>query len=116
MTARTVPSEAEILRQCLQYLQLRHIAAWRSNTGAARLSGKGGRVRLVRFGVPGQPDVLGVLSPSGRMLAVEVKRPGKTPTAAQAAFLAAVRAAGGVAGCVHSVDELVELLRGAGRA
>lgn len=41
---------------------------WRANTGAAMVHG-----RLVRFGVPGQGDISGLISPSGRRLEIEVK-------------------------------------------
>ena len=101
MNALPPPSEAEVLRQVLAWLQLQRVPHWRANTGAARL-GK----RFVRFGPAGQADILGLLPPSGRLLAIEVKRPGGRVRAAQKAFLAAIAAAGGVALVVHSVDEL----------
>lgn len=44
----------------------------RVNTGAAML-GEGKGRRLVRFGVPGTADICGLLSPSGRLLMIEVK-------------------------------------------
>src|SRR5438067_1269941 len=69
------PRETDIVRACLQLLQLRKVPAWRNNTGAAAFAA-GGRRRFVRFGVAGAADVFGVLPPSGRLLAVEVKVPG----------------------------------------
>jgi hypothetical protein len=100
------PREAVILRQILDYLRLLRIPAWRANSGQMTVEA-GGRVRRVRFnGAAGCSDVLGLLPPSGRFLAVEVKRPGRKPTASQQGFLDAVTAAGGLAVCVHSVREL----------
>jgi hypothetical protein len=42
-----------------------------------------------------------------------MKRPGQKPTEAQSAFLRNVRAAGGLAVVVHSVQELERVLLGA---
>jgi hypothetical protein len=91
------PTESSLVKACLQLLQLRRIPCWRQNTGCAAFAGPAGRKRFVRFSTPGAADVLGVLPPSGRLLAVEVKRPGGKLTAAQAAFIDHVRAAGGLA-------------------
>jgi hypothetical protein len=108
------PREAELVRQVLQLLRLLGVPAWRCNSGAATF-GQGGRQRFVKFcGAEGCADVLGLLPPSGRFLAVEVKRPGGRPTAAQAAFLANVAAAGGLALVVHSAAELRAALAAAG--
>lgn len=111
---RAVITEAEVLAHCLAYLRHAGVTHWRANTGAARLPGKGGRQQLVRFGVPGQSDILAVIAPQGRLLAIEVKRPGGRATAAQRAFQQNVVAAGGFAGVVHSVEELRALLSSAG--
>jgi len=110
------PLEADILRQCLQYLQLRGVLCWRQNQGA--ISGThNGKRRFLRFtSMEGVSDILGILPPTGRFLAVEVKRPGKNPTPQQAAFLGIVRQCGGLAVCVHSLDELQEVLDGAALA
>jgi hypothetical protein len=95
----------------LQLLQLRRIPAWRNNTGAAAFADAAGRKRFVRFSTPGAADIHGVLPPSGRFLAVEVKRPGGRLTPAQAAFLDCIRTSGGLAVVAHGVDDLAEALR-----
>jgi hypothetical protein len=104
------PTESSLVKACLAYLQLAKVPAWRNNSGAAAFAGPAGR-RFVRFSVEGCSDILGVLPPSGRLLAVECKRPGGKLTAAQAAFLSAVGAAGGLAFVVRSVDDLAAALR-----
>lgn len=98
---------------------------WRNANGVYR--GYGGRVRA---GLPkGSADLVGVLSvlavlpesytragspvwaegsPAsrvGRFIALEVKRPGEEPEPHQVAWLADVRARGGFAAVVRSVDE-----------
>lgn len=57
----------------------------------------------------GSSDLIGI-TPDGRFLAIEVKRPGKTATPEQRAFVSLVRAMGGVAGVCHSVEEFLALL------
>lgn len=58
----------------------------------------------VRYGLaPGSSDLVGI-GPRGRFLALEVKQPGKKPTEEQERFIAIVRAAGGVAEVVTSVE------------
>jgi hypothetical protein len=107
------PTETALVKACLQLLQLRRIPAWRQNSGCATF-GAGGKRRFVRFAVEGCADILGVLPPSGRLLAVEVKREGGKLTPAQVAFLDNVRDAGGLAVVAHGVDDLAEALRQAG--
>jgi hypothetical protein len=106
-------TETDLVRACLQLLALRKIPCWRQNTGCATFAA-GGRRRFVRFSTPGASDILGVLPPAGRMLAVEVKKPGGRLTASQRQFLDAVRAAGGCALVVRSVDELIAALAAEG--
>lgn len=112
MSVKLPVAERDILKACLDYLTLRRIPAWRSNTGATVAEYKG-RKRLIRYGVKGHGDIAGIL-PGGRALFIETKRPGKQPTEAQEAFLANVRAVGGVALVVHSLDELIAGLESEG--
>lgn len=66
---------------------------------------------LKRMGVtPGVADFL-LVAPEGAMLhALEIKRRGKKPTEAQSRFLAAVRAAGGMAAWVGSYEAALDIL------
>lgn len=97
------PRESALVRACLELLAARRIPAWRQNQGALRKD----RGRLVRFsGARGISDIIGILPPAGRLLAVECKMPGGRLTADQAAFLDGVRAMGGLSLVVRSVDEL----------
>jgi Holliday junction resolvase len=56
----------------------------------------------------GQPDIFGCFD--GRMLALEVKRPGETPTKLQRARLKRWAKAGAIAAVVCSRDQVKELL------
>jgi hypothetical protein len=110
--------ERDIQRACLDYLSYRGIFAWRNNnvgicdprTGAFRF-----------HGLRGVSDILGIFPQTvdtvghgrqifGNFLAIEVKQPGKKPTADQQAFLDAISQRGGIGICVHSVEELEQAL------
>lgn len=105
------PRESEIVSACLQLLKMRGVLAWRANQVPVPLK-KGGFRRFA--GLKGVSDILGILSPGGQFLAVEVKRPGGRLRKEQAWFLNAVEKAGGIALCVHSVDELDQDLKAIG--
>lgn len=98
-------SESVVLKQCLEYLQLRGIFCWRNNSGAVKM-GKS----FVRFGMPGSSDILGIL-PNGQFLAVECKREkGGILSDKQVEFLNRIKENGGVAVVVHSVNDLEKIL------
>lgn len=78
--------------------------AARNNTGLLRDA----RGVPVRYGLGvGSADIVGcvLMGLYGRMLALEVKREGKRPTADQSMWLARVRRVGAYAAIVCSVDE-----------
>lgn len=104
------PRESDIQRSILQYLALRGIPAWRNNSGARPL-GEGQARRYIRMGPKGSADILGVLPPSGRLLAIEVKRPGSKPTAHQTAWLEQMRAAGAVCVVACGLEDVLRVLR-----
>lgn len=96
------PREGDLVRQCLAYLALQNIPAWRMNTGATRAG-----ERFIRFGTPGMADIIGIY-PGGRFLAVETKSPKGRLRPTQEVWLGRVRDAGGVALVVRSLDDLVK--------
>jgi len=103
--------ERDLVRDVLAYLDTRGIFAWRNNTGGIRAE-YGEKKRFFRFGAPGSGDVFGVLA-GGRFLSIECKVRGNKPTLAQDEWIGRVRQAGGVAGVVHDLQELGQLLKGA---
>jgi hypothetical protein len=62
----------------------------------------------------GIPDLIGCYE--GRFVGLEVKRPGKPLTQLQAHTLKQIKAAGGVAAVVHSVEEAMTVLRSVTRS
>lgn len=113
MTAYRPLSEAEIQAQIIEYLTLRQIFHWRSNTGAAKYSyqDKDGQKkdRFVRYGSPGVADIIGIYR--SRMLAIEVKSVKGRLEPEQRAFLENVKAHGGIAILARSLEDVQEVLR-----
>ena len=97
---RGAVSESAIVAQCLEWLALRRIFAWRNNTGSATVDG-----RFIRYGHPGSGDILGVL-PDGRFLSVECKTATGRQSKAQKLFQKMVESRGGVYVLARSSDDL----------
>ncbi len=101
-------SERQIQRRILLDLSDRGLFVWRNETGAARsMDGK----RVIRFGLPGSPDILG-LAPGGRALGVEVKTATGKQRPDQAAFQKAFEAAGGLYILARSPEEAIAAIFG----
>lgn len=105
------PLEHDIQTAILRYLAVDRRIAWakRFNTGAHRITGTDAKGRptrrFIRYAFPGCADVLGQLV-TGHFLAVEVKRPGEDASEDQAAFLAEVDAAGGLAILARRIEDV----------
>jgi hypothetical protein len=92
--------ESDVLAGALALLQMRGAIVWRCNAGMAFRGGQ--PIRLAPAGVC---DIVGLL-PGGRFIGVETKRKGGRLRPAQAAFLASVEAAGGVALLIDDLGQL----------
>lgn len=109
---RPEPPESAVLAACLRALELHPRVAWacRVNSGAMTGTDANGKRRFIRFnGMPGMSDIIGQTR-NGTFLAVECKRPSGRLTDDQRAFLDRVQAAGGVAVCARSVDDVIAAL------
>lgn len=82
---------------------------WRANTGMARMGN-----RVVRFGLPGQADISGLLR-TGRRLEVEVKTRTGKQTPEQAAFQAQIFQYGGLYLLARDIDSTLDAVRSATR-
>lgn len=90
------PLERALVRQILVYLRSLPNAEFRK------------RPPVYVTGHKGDPDIFGSLG--SRHVELEVKRPGEKLTKLQAAMLERWKAAGAIAGVVHSVEEAKQLL------
>jgi hypothetical protein len=86
------PTEKEIKRSIRRYLDMRGIFNWNQWQG--------------QMSVKGVPDIVGILPGGGRILAIEVKRPGGKASEAQAKFIESINKSGGVAFVASSVEEV----------
>lgn len=79
------------------------LTLWRNNTGVAERAG-----RTLRYGLcRGSADLIGVLAPTGRIIALECKTEIGRLSEEQKLFLAHVRSRGGFAAVVRSVEEFL---------
>lgn len=107
----TLPvSEHQIQTAILEYLQFNNIFCWRNNTGAV-ISQYKGKTRMFRFGAKGSPDIMAVIEPYGRLLAIEVKRPGKKATPDQSHFLGKLHTAGALTIVATSLEDIIDFLK-----
>lgn len=75
---------------------------FRNTVGAALVQGG----RRITYGLcPGSADLVGILGPSGRWFALEVKQPGKHSTPEQRRWANMMRTKGAFVAEVSSVDE-----------
>ena len=78
---------------------------WRANTGVAQID-----KRFIRFGVPGQADLTGIL-PDGRRLEIEAKSPTGRQSDDQKNFQRMIEKFDGVYVLARSVDDVWNALR-----
>src|SRR5262245_5160110 len=65
--------ETPLVRSVIKLLHALGCPAWRNNTGVMKAQNEDGSERFIRFGIPGMPDVSGLIPPIGRMIAIECK-------------------------------------------
>jgi hypothetical protein len=112
LAPRAAAREADIQKAVVAALEAAGCLVVRVNGGLLPRS-DGGRMRCSTATEGTCVDLL-VQTPTGRFVALEVKRPGGTPTPGQGKFLAAVRARGGVGVVVTSADDARAALAAAG--
>lgn len=111
------PTETDLLRALQLDASPRGVRLFRNNVGALTDS----RGRVVRYGLcVGSSDLIGwqslVITPEmvgqwfARFVAVEGKKLPRVATPEQTAFIAAVRAAGGLGTVAYAVDDLARML------
>jgi len=102
--------EGEVIQAVEEYLKLTDLPIWRNNSGAVK---KGNS--FIRFGKTGTSDFIGFDERTGRIIAIECKRPnGGRLSDEQKDFLGRVACAGGIAITARSLDEVLAGLRAAG--
>ena len=115
--ARPAAPESVILAKVHQALAATgRVVLWRNQTGALPAVGRGGRTYPVRFGLGvGGADLVGLLKPTGRFFALEIKAARGRQSPEQIAWSRAVEGAGGFYRVVRSQEEALEALDAAAR-
>jgi hypothetical protein len=104
--------ENRVKAEVLKYLKFRRIYCWSNPSGAVRIRpGK-----FMSFGKKGSSDIIGLLAPGGKFLAVETKAPDGRLSPEQREFLEAVKQQGGLAVIARSWADVDRALREAGYA
>jgi len=104
-------SETRLVKEILLALgNESDLIVWRNNTG--KLADANGRWVTYGLGV-GSADIIGVLGPWGRFIALEVKRPGAKQRAEQINWERAVVGQAGFYLVVHSAAEAIGAIRDA---
>lgn len=85
------------------------VRVWRNNTGALRDA----TGQLIRFGLKGSADILGIVGPAGRFLAIEVKAPRGRLSEHQQNFRAMVESLGGLYVVARSPGEALDAIAAA---
>lgn len=84
--------------------------AWVYVTSTGTYKGlKGGRP--IKIGIPGMPDIIGQMR-DGRLLGMEIKKPGEIPRPVQHEFLDMISKNNGVAGYATNTDEAIQIIEG----
>lgn len=65
---------------------------------------------VVNIGHHGESDIFGHRISDGKALYIEVKLPGEEPREDQQKFIDAMKRAGALAGCAHSVEEAIKIV------
>lgn len=80
------------------------VKVWRQSTGVARHGG-----RVVRYGIPGQADITGLVD--GRRIELEVKTATGRVRPEQKAYGVMIRQYGGVYAVVRSIDDALRAVQ-----
>jgi len=102
-------SETQLVKSILQYLGMKGILAWRNNVGGMPWTSKQGKRRLMRFGQPGAPDILGIM-PYGRLLAIEAKVGRNKLSPLQESWLERAKEAGAQVIVAYSLDDVMAVI------
>lgn len=109
---RYAGSEKQLQHAIAEYLNYQGCYVWVTNAGFIRFKDDRGD-RVFRGGFKGLSDIIGI-SPTGRFIALEVKKPdGKyKATDAQLSFIERVKEHGGIAAVVTSPEEALTIVEG----
>lgn len=99
--------EKDIQMTICKYLEIKGIFFWRQNNTPIFAQG---RFRAMpKYSKLGIPDIIAILPPNGRFVAIEVKRPNGKLSEHQEAFRDELQRIGGLYVVATSVDDIIKL-------
>lgn len=98
--------EADIQTKILDFLEDKGFMVVKFHNGSHKV--RGGFIRARKSSV-GVPDIIG-MTPGGRFIGIEVKKPGGVAASEQKAKVAQINASGGIAMIVESLGEVIQKL------
>ena len=102
--------EADIQSNIMIALGEHPLVAWCYVTTTGTFKGLKGGAKY-KIGIPGMPDIMGQMR-DGRILGIEVKKPGDIPKPIQDDFLNMIHKNGGVCGWCDCVNGAIEIIEG----
>lgn len=108
-----MPRESFVQREILRlYGAHPRIRLWRANAGRALVATAAGGLRSMQVNIPGCPDLIGWLAPTGRFLGIECKGDRGKLRPEQAAFRDRLEKDGGLYIVARSVEDVDRVLGG----
>ena len=101
--------EADIQSEIMIALGAHPLVAWAYVTTTGTFKGLKGGAKY-KIGIPGMPDIMGQMR-DGRVLGIEVKKPGEKPTKVQSEFLWMIAKNKGVSGWCDSVEGALNIVK-----
>ncbi len=98
--------ETDLVKSCIQYLEMKRIKAWRNNSGA-QVSEYNGKKRFFKYGATGSPDILAVEPKTGRLINIECKVGKNTMSDSQKQWKKEMEATGALYWLIYNIEELV---------
>jgi hypothetical protein len=97
--------ETDLVRQVIQFLNLRGHLVQRTQSGMVKVTNAYGKQHMMKFAQAGTADITGC-SKLGKFIAVECKiRPNK-PTELQEKYLSEIRSRGGIALVAYDLSDV----------
>lgn len=97
-------SEQDLVRACLQYLEMKPWLHWRNNTGGMSGEHKG-KKWFMRFGATGSPDIF--ILKDGKLIGIECKAGKNKQSDAQKEWENKMKQNGGEYYVIYNVEELL---------
>lgn len=102
-------TEKAAQKAILDYLHVKKIVAWRSNSGTAQVK-MGNKEYWMQLAPAGTPDIVGYW-PDGRFLGIEIKGTGGVISKEQAGFIKNANNLGALCFVAYSIDDVANVMQ-----